>query len=232
MIHRLSLLVRMVRARPRLFSAAALGISVTVAFGRLTHWGGRPACSPKLGHRRRRLPGARCLHDGLSSDIESIRRRAAEEDDGQFVIPRVDGCRGAGKPCRHLHRASALRGSAAAGSRALSSLRPSPSCCRGPSSTPCSALHYAHEFYDESDGRGLIFPGGEDEPDYGDFVYFAPVKISGLRRSHQQGDPPHGRCPRRGVLLLQRGVARAHCEHRSECHLKHLHSTREGPCLP
>jgi uncharacterized membrane protein len=37
------------------------------------------------------------------------------------------------------------------------------------------ALHYAHEFYDESDGRGLTFPGGEDEPDYWDFVYFALV---------------------------------------------------------
>jgi len=37
------------------------------------------------------------------------------------------------------------------------------------------ALHYAHEFYDESDGRGLTFPGREDEPDYWDFVYFALV---------------------------------------------------------
>lgn len=38
------------------------------------------------------------------------------------------------------------------------------------------ALHYAHEYYDENDGRGggLTFPGGE-EPDYWDFVYFAFV---------------------------------------------------------
>ena len=37
------------------------------------------------------------------------------------------------------------------------------------------ALHYAHEFYDRHDGGGLAFPGGEQEPDYWDFVYFALV---------------------------------------------------------
>jgi uncharacterized membrane protein len=37
------------------------------------------------------------------------------------------------------------------------------------------ALHYAHEFYDENDGRGggMEFPGEEPEPDYWDFMYFA-----------------------------------------------------------
>jgi uncharacterized membrane protein len=37
------------------------------------------------------------------------------------------------------------------------------------------ALHYAHEFYDQSGVPGLAFPGGEQEPDYWDFVYFALV---------------------------------------------------------
>jgi uncharacterized membrane protein len=37
------------------------------------------------------------------------------------------------------------------------------------------ALHYAHEFYDQSGVPGLAFPGGEEEPDYWDFVYFALV---------------------------------------------------------
>lgn len=41
------------------------------------------------------------------------------------------------------------------------------------------ALHYAHEFYSDSDGGGdsdggLVFPGG-DPPDYWDFVYFSFV---------------------------------------------------------
>ncbi len=37
------------------------------------------------------------------------------------------------------------------------------------------ALHYAHEFYDETAGRGMAFPGGDPNPDYWDFVYFAFV---------------------------------------------------------
>jgi uncharacterized membrane protein len=37
------------------------------------------------------------------------------------------------------------------------------------------ALHYAHEFYDETEGGGLAFPGGDLEPDYWDFVYFSFV---------------------------------------------------------
>lgn len=37
------------------------------------------------------------------------------------------------------------------------------------------ALHYAHEFYDETAGGGMAFPGPDPEPDYWDFVYFSFV---------------------------------------------------------
>jgi uncharacterized membrane protein len=37
------------------------------------------------------------------------------------------------------------------------------------------ALHYAHEFYDEEAGGGMTFPGGDGDPDYWDFAYFAFV---------------------------------------------------------
>ena len=37
------------------------------------------------------------------------------------------------------------------------------------------ALHYAHEFYDETAGRGMSFPGHDAHPDYLDFVYFSFV---------------------------------------------------------
>jgi len=37
------------------------------------------------------------------------------------------------------------------------------------------ALHYAHEFYDETASGGLAFPGDDREPDYWDFVYFSFV---------------------------------------------------------
>jgi uncharacterized membrane protein len=37
------------------------------------------------------------------------------------------------------------------------------------------ALHYAHEYYDENQGRGggMSFPGDDNEPDYWDFLYFS-----------------------------------------------------------
>ena len=37
------------------------------------------------------------------------------------------------------------------------------------------ALHYAHEYYDENDGRGggMNFPNDEGDPDYWDFMYFS-----------------------------------------------------------
>lgn len=38
------------------------------------------------------------------------------------------------------------------------------------------ALHYAHLFYMEQDGKdagGIDFPGDDDEPDYWDFLYFS-----------------------------------------------------------
>jgi uncharacterized membrane protein len=37
------------------------------------------------------------------------------------------------------------------------------------------ALHYAHEYYRGPKAGGLAFPGGEQEPDYWDFVYFSFV---------------------------------------------------------
>lgn len=39
------------------------------------------------------------------------------------------------------------------------------------------ALHYAHEFYGENAGRGggMAFPGGDERPDYWDFIYFSFV---------------------------------------------------------
>ena len=52
----------------------------------------------------------------------------------------------------------------------------SPRRGRGPSAGhTIFALHYAHDFYDESAGRGLAFPRGDKEPDYWDFVYFSFV---------------------------------------------------------
>src|SRR6266446_1168299 len=206
MIHRLSLLLRIVRARPRLFSAAALGISVTVALGLLTHWW-RATCLLAGWDIGVAVYLVLAIFMMACSDIESIRRRASEEDDGQFVI-------------------LVLTVAAALVSLATIFIELSWAFIY-----TMFALHYAHEFYDESDGRGLT-PRRRGRAGLLGLRLLRPRHrndVSGLRRgSHQQGDPPHGRCPRRGVLLLQRGVARAHGEHRSECHLKHREEALPG----
>jgi uncharacterized membrane protein len=60
-IRRPPLLVRVVRARPRLFACAAIGVVVFVLVALVFHVMGR-------------------------SDIARIRQRAAEQDEGQFAI--------------------------------------------------------------------------------------------------------------------------------------------------
>jgi len=229
MIHRLSLLLRIVRARPRLFSAAALGISVTVALGLSTHWW-RATCLLAGWDIGVAVYLVLAIFMMACSDIESIRRRASEEDDGQFVI-------------LVLTVAAALVSLAAIfielGTSGTGGSRQPGALILATITIVLSwafiytmfALHYAHEFYDESDGRGLT-PRRRGRAGLLGLRLLRPRHrndVSGLRRgSHQQGDPPHGRCPRRGVLLLQRGVARAHGEHRSECHLKHREEALPG----
>src|SRR6266436_6537871 len=189
MIHRLSLLLRIVRARPRLLSAAALGISVTVALGLSTHWW-----------------RATCLLAGWDIGVAVYLVLAI------FMMLGTSGTGGSRQP----------------GALILATITIVLSWAF---IYTMFALHYAHEFYDESDGRGLT-PRRRGRAGLLGLRLLRPRHrndVSGLRRgSHQQGDPPHGRCPRRGVLLLQRGVARAHGEHRRECHLKHREEALPG----
>ncbi|PWU25091.1 MAG: DUF1345 domain-containing protein, partial [Candidatus Rokuibacteriota bacterium] len=111
-----------------------------------------------------------------SSDVSSLRRRAAVEDEGQLTI-------------LALTVAAALASLGAI----IAELGMAPN---GGSRQPIHlvlatvtillswalihtifALHYAHEFYDERAGLGggMAFPGDDDEPDYWDFVYFSFV---------------------------------------------------------
>ena len=172
MSHRPFFVVRMVRAQPRLFSAGALGILITVALGLLTHW--RPATSVLIGWDLGvSIYLAVAFFMIARSDVESIRRRAAEQDEGRVAI-------------LGLTVAAALASLAAIFAELGTS---GPGGSRQPGQLVLAsltivlswafihtmfALHYAHEFYDEG-MRGLAFPGGEEEPGYWDFVYFAFV---------------------------------------------------------
>jgi uncharacterized membrane protein len=167
---RLPRIVRIVRARPRLFLAAALGIAVSlvlppglrVATRTLIAWDAGVAVYLVLA-----------VAAMANSDIARIRRRAALLDEDQAVFLTLTA--GAAlaslgaivaelgvKDPDHPHAHLAL----AVATIALSWFF----------IHTIFALHYAHEFYVEAryENGGLAFPGKE-QPDYWDFVYFSLV---------------------------------------------------------
>jgi uncharacterized membrane protein len=168
------LLVRIARARPRLFSSVAVGIGVAVLLTLTTAWA-RPT---------RWLLGwdigitvylVLVAHLMATAEVDNIRHRAALEDEGQGTIL----CISVLAPLACLVSIFAGFGPG-----------PTTEATRQPAQVALAmvtvllswafihtmfALHYAHEFYDESAGGGMAFPGDEREPDYWDFVYFSFV---------------------------------------------------------
>jgi uncharacterized membrane protein len=162
-----------VRARPRLFTSMAVGIAVSAAAALGTDW--------RLATRL--LAGwdiAVALYLVLAfqmmvrSDVHLIRRRAALQDEGQLTILALT----VGAALASLGAIFAELGTSAVGAS-----RPPSHLILAILTILLSwalihtifALHYAHEYYDETSGRGMAFPGGEAHPDYWDFVYFSFV---------------------------------------------------------
>ena len=170
MKYRSLFVVRMVRAQPRLFSSGALGILITASLGFVTRW--RPVTSVLIGWDIGvSIYLALAFFMIARSDVESIRRRAAGQDEGRSAI-------------LVLTVAAALASLAAIFAELGSGTGRRPIHVALAAATillswafihTMFALHYAHEFYDETDGGGLAFPGDEKEPDYWDFVYFSFV---------------------------------------------------------
>ena len=112
-------------------------------------------------------------HVMLVCDVDRIRERAAREDEGQLTILVLT----VAAALASLGAIIAELSSPVAGPR-----RP-PHILLATLTILLSwafihaifALHYAHEFYDETDGGGMAFPGGDLSPDYWDFVYFSFV---------------------------------------------------------
>ncbi len=160
--------LRIVRNRPRLFIAAAVGAAIlpflphawSVPLRLLIGWVIGVGLYLALAYRLI-----------ARADIRYIRRRAAVQDEGRVTILVltvasalaslgaivVELGQGGSKQPTHLALATITILLSWAFTHTI------------------FALHYAHEYYDEDDSKGgLVFPGG-GEPDYWDFVYFSFV---------------------------------------------------------
>jgi len=161
--------IRLVYARPRTFSAVALGIvacfllpsSLRLVTRLLIGWDIFVAVYIVLVY----------IMMGRSN-LNTIRRMAALQDDGRFVIPLLTALgafaslaaivfelgQGQHKPTELMFAILTVALSWAAVHTGF-------------------ALHYAHEYYRGSKPGGLQFPSGDkdDHADYWDFVYFSFV---------------------------------------------------------
>ena len=164
--------VRIVHARPRLFIAGGVTVVVTAVLAVAAPWRlpTRLLVGWDIGVALYLVLAFQMM---ATSTIDRIRRRGSEEDEGQATI-------------LVLTVAAAMASLAAIFALLSTSARTERPVLPVVLATvtillswalihTIFALHYAHEFYDETTGGGLAFPGDEKEPDYWDFVYFSFV---------------------------------------------------------
>ncbi len=166
------LLVRIVRARPRLFASAVFGLTVFPMLPAVWRFATRLLVGWDAGVA---VYLALVYHLMAVCHVGHIRLRARIEDEGKNAILVLT----ATAALASLGAIVAELGSSSTGGFA----RPPAHLILATVTIVMSwafthtifALHYAHDFYQESGkGGGLAFPGGE-EPDYWDFVYFSFV---------------------------------------------------------
>jgi uncharacterized membrane protein len=166
--------VRMVKARPRLFIAVAIGIVVAFVFTVLAQW--RVASALLIGWDVcAGLYLVFAFHIMSKADVHRMRRQARLQDEGQFAILILSAI----AALASLVAIFALLGTSHGGMRSAADLflATVTILLSWAFTHTIFALHYAHEYYDENDGKGggMEFPGGECEPDYWDFMYFSFV---------------------------------------------------------
>jgi uncharacterized membrane protein len=164
--------LRIVRARPRLFISALVGLIVIalcpsawrIATRLLVGWDFGLALYLVLALRMMAV-----------AQVRHIRMRAKLQDEGQFTILALTAV----AALASLGAIIALLGMSDQNNRdSIHLLLGVVTILLSWTFTHIMfALHYAHEFYDENGGKGggLIFPGDLHEPDYWDFVYFSFV---------------------------------------------------------
>ena len=176
MIRQRSQFLRLVRARPRLFIATAVAIAVGVALpvGVASHSVTRWLIAWNTGTGLYVCLAAIMM---IRSSKHHMRHRAQLQDDGQLVIlslvvvatvASLAAIAGELAVVKDMHGVIKVAHAALAGVTVLSSWA---------FIQVMFTLHYAHDYYAAAcHGRkaGLQFPDDED-PDYGDFFYFASV---------------------------------------------------------
>ena len=192
-------LLRMIAARPRLFSCAAIGVATLLL----------------LPESAVQLPITRLLvgwnvgvflylllaaHLMFWSPHERMRRRALLQDEGRIIILALviaAAVMSLGAIVAELSVVREIHGAQRYGHIALTVLTIVSSWAF---TQVMFALHYAHDYYaSEQHGNpgGLLFPGGH-APDYGDFLYFSCV----IGTSGQTADVNiDGRVMRRAALV-------------------------------
>jgi len=166
--------IRMVKARPRLFIAVAIGIVVAFVFAVLVQW--RVASALLIGWDVcAGLYLVFAFHIMSKADVHRMRRQARLQDEGQIGILILTAV----AALASLVAIFALLGSSSAGMRSPADLflATITILLSWAFTHTIFALHYAHEYYDENDGKGggMEFPDKECEPDYWDFMYFSFV---------------------------------------------------------
>jgi uncharacterized membrane protein len=163
-----------VRARPRLFTSVAVALATTAACSLLTSW--RPATWLLVGWD---IGGVLYLilafHLFATSAVHQIRRNAAAQDEGRLAILAVTVAAALASLGAILVELASPGSGGVPRQPAHLALAAATIVLSWTVIHTIFALHYAHEFYDESASAGLDFPGGEKEPDYWDFVYFSFV---------------------------------------------------------
>jgi uncharacterized membrane protein len=166
--------IRMVKARPRLFIAVAIGIVIAFVFAAIAQWRlvsalliGWDVCAG--------LYLVLAFHLMSQADVHRMRRQARMQDEGQFTILILTAI----AALASLLAIVAHLGTSNGGMRSPADLILAmlTILLSWAFTHTIFALHYAHEYYDENAGRGggMEFPDKECEPDYWDFMYFSFV---------------------------------------------------------
>jgi uncharacterized membrane protein len=166
--------VRVIRSRPRLFSALLVGVIVTAILFAATDW--RVATKLLLGWDIAIGLYLILVHGLMArSDVHRIKRRAAMQDEGQLTMLAMTIAAAAASLIAIFFELGTVGGAARSPAQLI--LATLTIVLSWAFIHAMFALHYAHEYYGDGRDRqvgGMTFPG-DDKPDYWDFAYFSFV---------------------------------------------------------